>query len=415
MTNAPNAPLTLEQIRQKYSPDSGRETVQQGFEQGSLESRVQGGQRRLSEAPTFQKSDETSIQKYHQEVAAIRKALIDYAREHSRSEAEFADLLKQDGIYTLGDNVLMLLYGAVRDGKKRDEVKNAAFSRRSVKLDDLVNFIGEILNEQYQTAKNGKDKAIELQHKNIEHMKYLDRQIIENLKGSVYTGAELLGAQQEVERLLHELTEIDAVLDGYRTRISASQAEGKLDDVMKLTDEMSEVLGFKEGILDGKYAAEGSERGVRMSILEHAENIQSATGSLGASRVNYVAINAVIDSYFKLEIIYNAMLNYMVPVFKIQAQVTAFGQDIGELTTSLSEVVAISNRLMDASENLVMVIGDDVQKLLQTPPYDTQRTAGIEARIRGHMGKIMELDKEWAANQQRVALLSGSPHYAKPQ
>jgi hypothetical protein len=176
---------------------------------------------------------------------------------------------------------------------------------------------------------------------------------------------------------------------------------------------MSEVLDMKYGVLDGKLAADGVVSEIRRKILDSSEGVQSAKGATAASRVNYHAINALIDAYNELEIKYRHALSDMVPVFKIQAGIAVSGKQALEMKEALLRSAAISNRLMNFNSKLVTHLATEVFELTKTPLYDPVKARAVEDRISSYMTQLNQAKIEWAENQQRISEIPNAPHYAK--
>jgi len=190
------------------------------------------------------------------------------------------------------------------------------------------------------------------------------------------------------------------------------RASGNIQEVVRLTDEMSQVLDMKHQILDGQLSAERLTSEIRRQILDSSEAVQSSKGAIAASKVNYRAINALVDSLSELEIKYRHAKEDMVPVFKIQGKIAAGGLAALEMRDTLLKVSAISERLMEANARMVMHLAAESFELLQTPLYDPVKAQATEERLRLYMTDLNQKKMEWADNMQQLGTSpTATPHY----
>ncbi len=368
---------------------------------------------RISKAP--QAGSKISTGDIHAEMAGIQLDLADLADQYGKLNVSFQHLIGAKKIYNIGDVSKIAFYSVLGRKGKVKEVKVNAAKRRGDSIEFLVDKMTEVLNEQYQKAVQGRDRAKTLQVENVAHMKNLDKKLIESIRGNYSTSADLAAAEQEVKKLEAELGEIDGLLESYENDIQKAKTAGSVDLVSKLVGEMSQALDIKYGVLDGRLAADGVVSEVRRSMLNHAEGVQSAKGAVAASKTNYQAINALIDAMNDLEIKYRHACEDMIPVFKIQGRIAAGGMQALEMRDTLVRVANASQRLMEANERLVTHLARETFELLQTPIYDVEKAKVVEARIKASMDELNQLKKDWAENQQRLTEQPSAPHYAQPR
>ncbi len=154
---------------------------------------------------------------------------------------------------------------------------------------------------------------------------------------------------------------------------------------------------------------------IRREILDSAEGVQSSKGAAAASKANYVAINALIDSMSELEIKYKHAMEDMVPVFKIQGKIASASIAASDIKNTLIEVAAKSQQLMEANANLTMHLAAEVFDLLKTPIYDIDKAEAVTQQVQGFMKDLNNQKMEWAENQQRLSAIPEQPHYATHQ
>lgn len=405
----------LEVLTKKYGVQrepEARQAAHEAFDASSRYDEAKAVLRRVSSAPRVGEATETG--NLHAEMAAIQLDLAALAESYGKLNVEFSTVLGKDRLYTAGD-VFGIAFNSVLGRKQKvREIRLEAARRKGNSIEYLIERMGEVLGEQYQRAVQGKERAKQWQVENIGSMKRLDRKIIESLRKGFSTTADYSAAEIELARLEAEVKDIDGVLESYEKDLQGARAQGNADLASKLADEMSQVLEIKHGVLEGRYAAEGVVSEVRRNMLDKAEAVQSAKGALGASKVNYQAINALIDAMTDLEIKYRHAQEDMIPVFTMQGRIAALGTEALKIYRTLIEMAGISQRLMDTNAKLVTHLAAETFNLLQTPIYDPAKAREVEGRIRGTMDQLNKLKVEWATYQQTVRDAATTPHYAKP-
>jgi hypothetical protein len=404
----------LERLRAQYP--TSRSTADQAFDSRATtisDSQHNSNRRtleRISRAPQLEgKSSDIPI-----EMAKIELELADLAEDYGQLNVNFKNLVGKEKIYTLGD-VFSLGYHSlpiIGSKQKKREVKIQAIKRRGDALEVLVSRMTDVLNEQHQKTIDGKSHAQEMQVSNIAFMKQLDSALIERLKSSYVGTSDYAEGQKEVGKLEAELNDINGVLTEYEGKVQAAKGSGDVETVKKLTGEMSEVLEMKYQILDGKLTADGTVSEIRRKMLDSAEGIQSAKGAISASKVNYQAISALIDSYSELEIKYRYALSDMIPVFKTQAQIATAGKSALQMKEAILRTAEISNRLMEFNSRLVTHLATEVFDLLKTPLYDPVKAREVEEKIKNYMTELNSAKVEWAESQQTIKDMPDSPHYS---
>lgn len=367
---------------------------------------------RASKAPKSSKQ-ESETAELHREFAGINLDLAELAETYGKLNVKFTDLLGIGERYTTAEAVKVKLYELVGRKHAAREIKLGAATRKGEGIETLVNSMAEVLGEQYETAKKGKKHAEDLQVENIGHMKYLDGKLIESLRGGHYSTADLTTAESEINKLESELGEIDGTLGEYEAKIKEARNAGDVASVQALTDEMSQILNIKHDVIDGKLAADGLVSDIRRELLDFAEGSQSSKGAIAASKVNYYAISALIDSMNELEIKYRHAQEDMIPVFKIQGKVAAAGLHALDMKDTLEKIANISQHLMEANATLVTHLAAETFDLLQTKVYDPEKAAAVEKRIRDYMTELNKNKMEWAEQQQALTDTIKSPHYAQ--
>lgn len=399
----------LKELQGKYRAPAGREATYKAFEQRAGTATAPAAARqRISLAP---RSTETG--RYQQDLASIRMDLAELAEEYGKLNADFRNLVGKDKLYTMGE--WFRIHGNQIIGRKQAarQIKLDAIGKRGDALEKLVDRMAEVLIEQYQRAVQGQERSEGLQVENVAHLKGLDRKLIESLKGGFYSESDRTAADVEVAKLEKELEDVNSVLVEYETKIRDAQKAGDTGKVTSLTDEVGQVLDIKHGLLDGRLSAEGVVSDIRREILDKAEAVQSVKGATAASRVNYIAINALIESFKELEIKYRHAKEDMIPVFKIQGRIATLGEEGMRMREALLRTAEISQRLMKANADLVADFADKTFQLLQTPLYDPEKARAVEEDLRTKMVELNKLKMEWAQQQQVLVDEREAAHYAK--
>ncbi len=406
----------LTKLKEKYRVPEAAPQVRahQAFDANQSYGTDRSNLRRISKAPSVGQ-ETTSIGALHKEMAGLQLDLVDLNEEHGKLNVDFRNVLGKDAIYGFGDALQLAFYTVTRQKKKKKEVKLDAIEKRGNALEQMVNRMAEVLEEQHQKAIQGKERAKGIQQENISHMKYLDQELIGHLKGSHYTGSDLTSAEKEVGKLEAEMHEIEQVLMEYQSDIQAAKATQDLDTIERLTEEVSQVLDIKYGILDGKLSADGVVSEIRRDMLDHAEGVQASKGAIAATRVNYQATGALIDAMNELEIKYKHAMSKMVPTFKVQAKIAGMGTQAIALKQTLVKAADISQRLMDFNVKLVTYLASESFDFVKNPIQDIERAKECEYRISSFMKQLNQQKKEFAEAMQMVSELPTTPHYAVPQ
>lgn len=357
--------------------------------------------KRISRTPATE-GYKGSIGDLHAEMAGIQLELTELTDEYGELNVRFKTLVGKDKLYGVSDVAKLALYGVIGNKKASSKVKLEAVKRRGDAIEYLVNRMAEVLQDQYQRAIDAKKRGEDLQVGNTTHMRQLDRKLIESLKSGYYTDADHTAAQKEVDNLNAELAEIDDTLRAYEKDVNLAKAENNLEKIVKLTDEMSQVLDIKHGVLDGRLAADGVVLEIRRQILDSAEGVQSSKGAIAASKVNYQALSALIDSMTELQIKYKHAISDMIPVFKIQGAISGLGTQALGMKKALTRTAEISQHLMETNVRLITCLAAETFELLKNPLYDLETARAAEERISSYRAQLNDLKMQWAQAQQDI-------------
>ena len=351
----------------------------------------------------------------YKEMAGIQLELARLCQKYGKLQVNLGSVMGKNAIYKLGEGVKIKYLEWRGKQEKADNIKLEAAQRKGSAINYLIEQMANVLNDQYEKAIQGRSSAEQMQRENIVHMKGLDKKLIQSLREGYVSSADRAEAEKELTKLEAELKEFDDTLSLYEKDALDAKAKGDIETVMKVTDEMTQVLEMKHQVLDAKLMADGTVSEIRRKILGSSEAVQSSKGAAAASKVNYQAINALVDSMTELQIKYKNAKEDMLPVFKIQGQISVLGLQGLDMQEALREVSEISYRLMDANANLVTHLAAETFDLLQTPLYDPEKMRVVEEKIKVYMTDLNKRKMEWADCVQSMGKFTDGSHYSTPQ
>ncbi|MBI2672902.1 hypothetical protein HYX19_01460 [Candidatus Woesearchaeota archaeon] len=405
----------LERLKQKYNVPQTDTTpsakTYEAFDKKTFDS----SKKRLSKEPTYHAGPDKGEAEALAEIARIQLDSANLARKYGKLNINFTNMMGRKRIFTFGDALSYYGYSAVGKEEKATKVYENAIKRNAENLETLADKIGEILGEQEQKLITGIERTRRLHINNQEHIKTLDRRLIESLRGGIHEGVDLTEAEKELKKLEDELREVTETHNEYESRLNAAKASGNLEDVKKIAGDMDEILKIREDIRNGKLSADGVLSEIRRELLDKAEGVQSAKGAIAASEVNDRLLNASIDFLNELAIKYKHLKEDMIPVFKIQAAIAVTAIGAAEMKKTALEVPELSRRLLNADIDLIIPLAIEVFGLLQKPAYDVEEVRAKEEKLKEAMEKLNEAKKQWANTQQRLEEISSKPHYTIDQ
>ena len=369
--------------------------------------------RRISQSPKTGKTTDTGS--LHSEISGIQMDLVDLVDTYGKLNVDFKNLIGPKRFYNIDEAIQYAFYSTLRNKKKLRQIKLSAAERKGNAIEILGDKMAEVIQDIYEKALKGKDLAEVLQGDNLEHIKKLDRSLIDRLKNSYVGTADYALAEKEVEKLQKELKDLDNLLGSYENDVQKAKTDGDIQKVSDLTKQMSQILDWKHGVMDGKLSTEGQVSEIRRKILDSAEGIQSAKGAIMASRVNYQVINAWIDAMNELEIKYRHAKEDMIPVFKIQGKAAAGQLQALEMKEALLKYANISQRLMETNVKMSAHLLSETFELTKTQLYNPERMKELEQEMMDYMAELNQQKLEWAEAQQRVSEIPDAPHYAKQE
>jgi len=402
----------LEDLATRYGHTSSEERkkdIQTRFDSDSSYRDSKKSLERISKQPSA-KGAKTETGALHGEMAALQLDLAELAEEYGKLNVNFQSIMNKE--YSVGEAVHIWVMEILNKDKAR-KLKLEAATEKGDTIATLVDKMSEVLEDQYQKALECKAKSENLQVENIAIMRGLDEKIIRSLKTGYVGDADYSAAKQEVEKLELELKEFDDLLMDYESKVKEAKELRDLVEVDRLTDEMTQVLEIKYGVIDGKLSADGIVSEIRREMLDSAEAVQSAKGALSASRVNYKTISLLIDAMSELEIKYRHAKEDFIPVFKMQGNVSALGQKALAMNKALVQTAAISERLMSTNVKLVAYLGNKTLELIKTPLYDPVKAEEAYQEISGVIDELVKEKEEFIGAMQTMQNLPAEPHYTR--
>jgi hypothetical protein len=395
----------LEQLVAKYGAPAPkaevRKDTQKAFDASQVRTTAQADKtlKRVSEGVA--EGQELAIQG-QTELAKIQLELADLADEYGQLNVNFANALGKDAIYKIGDVMSLGWYSVLGKKDKVREIRFNAVNKKNDGLIILINKMSKLIEETHAKAEQGRTYSNQLQVENVTFLKDKDKDLIDRLKTGHYTFSDQAEAEKEIARLEGELKEFDGVLIKYEGEVKAAKAAGDVEQVKKLTDEMTQVLDMKHEVLDGRLAADGVASEIRREILDAAKGVESAKGAIGAAQMNYQAVNLLIDSMNELEIVYRYLMEDMIPVYQMQAKIAATTTGALKMRDIAQRNASISNRLMDTNVKLVKGLAALTFDLLQTQTYDLESIAKKREELKAYTTQLNKLKMDWAEGQTTI-------------
>lgn len=359
-------------------------------------------QKRLGKGPR-PKSEIADTGKLHAEMAAIKLSLARLAKRDGKLKIKFKKTLGKERTFEITDYLKENVYRGLGKTDKADKIVIDAADRRGQSIRYLIDGMTEVTAEQYNTVVKGKTMMEGLLVNNVAFRKRMHHELIESLRTGYHGTADLTVAEAECDKLQGAMNEFEEQLAKYETEVKAARESGNLESVMRLTTEMEGVLALQETVMDQNLEAQNVSADVRREIMDRAEGVQSAKGAIAASKVNYLQINALIDSYNELEIKYRYAKDRLMAIFREQGDIAAAGMEGLKFNSTLIELADVSKRLMDADVELIMRLSDDTFKLMQRPLYDPAEINPVKARLETYMTDLNNRKKEWAANVTSIS------------
>jgi hypothetical protein len=405
----------LQEIMQKYarrktqevpSADSAFEKTQTSTKQYSRQ-KEDSLETRLSKTPTTENKEANNI---HSTLYGIKLELAELADEYEGLNIDFKNTIGKDAIYDFKDYAKLALYNLTLQKKKADRLRFHAATKRDDSLSNLVDTMAKVLDKQYNRAIQGREAVEELQITNISHMRFLDEQLIKRLSSGYRGSADIASVDKEIKSLEDEILTVDSSLSEKEALLQQAKTRGDIDTVKKYADEMQEILNAKYQIMDGKLSLEGTVSDIRRELLGSAEGVQSAKGAIAASKVNYKAINALIDSMNEMEIKYKHALSDLIPVFKIQGQIAYHGEELMRMKNALLKTAEISQKLMGANAQMIEFVSRDTYEFMKTGLYDPEIALATEKRLDEYIAKLNKEKVEWAEATSVISETGGAYH-----
>jgi len=354
--------------------------------------------RRMSSGPKSRVGGDDTATIYRN-LAEVKLNLAELNETYNALNVGWRDLIGTKGIdYTWGETAKLFGYSLMGAKKRKKAIKLDAATRKGTKISTLTDRIASVVLEQREEVLKGKETAKGIQKRTVAHMKHLDTSLVDNLKASYVTTADLAEAQKEVDSLKGEIEDINAVLLEYEGQVNEAKQINDINEVKRLTGEMEQVLVMKRGVLEGHLGAKNVEMEIRREILNAADGVQSAKGAIANTDVTYTVSNSLLDSMHKLEIKYDNFIDHHLEVLKLQGELAAAGELTLEAENALLETAKVNQDLMDVNIMLVTHLAKRTSDLLQTDLADPERAMAAKEELESIVEAINQNDLDWAAN-----------------
>ncbi|MBT5271825.1 hypothetical protein HN695_06655 [Candidatus Woesearchaeota archaeon] len=392
------------QLAGKYGQTAGSADAKRAetFDKGARPKADTSKLERISQAPATDADDE-SIGETHRAVAEVKLNLISLAKRYGKLEARLSDTFGSDATYSYTQLMKLKIYPHLgeRFEKKAESIQLDAIEARGDTLNYIVKSMATIVEEMHQGAITGREKGEAIREDVVTHTKTMHRKLIDMLRGGKYSDADLFTAEREIAQIGQDLDKVEAGLKEYETLIGEAKAADNQPEVKRLTQEALGLLDIKYGILDNELEADKIRSEISRDMVYHAEGVQSTRGAIAASRVNYKIANALIDSFYGLEVKYEHAMSDMIPTFRHQAQLTDLSEAALESRDTLLIIGKASERLMEINVELATHVAAEVLELLETPIYDVEHARMVEEKLTKYMIELNENKKTWADTQTR--------------
>jgi hypothetical protein len=382
-------------LRQKYGPkpqDENREAFQ-----STAEPKV--GRQRVSSSPrTAERGGETET--LYRNLADIQMSLAELAEEQGKLDIRFKDVVGSERYLQAADLAKILGWGVLLQKRRVRAVKLDAIARKGETIDNLSDRIAEVIEEEHQNAVKGIELAYNVQTQTIEHTKTVGKNLVSRLKGSYVGDVDLANGEKEVARIESELKNYETIISDYETKILTAKKEGKVGDLEKLTEELTQIVeeqGFK---VDKKQESDKIVHEITRQILDYADGVRSARNALEALKVSDKQCNALIDSWNKLEIKYRHAKEDMIEIYRIQGKIAAYGTRGLEMNRVLQQTAESYRQLLEHNERLVLHLTKQTFDLIKTDLYDPEKCKEIETRLTAALEEQKKAEMTWAQNQQ---------------
>ncbi len=395
----------LKRIKRKYGDGKG---PRQDFDRTA---QITAASTRVSDTPTLAR--EYNLEEHARMMTRLNGDLVDLANAYEKLNADFQNtsMLGRDKFYTFSEALFYNLYRvAGRTGKMRTLQVEAA-GRKAKQLTYLTDKIAEIFDDNYQGAMDGRQHMQEILAMNLAHRRALEEKIVGNLRESYQSDPKKFELEEELKKMEAELSELDGELQRYERLVEAAKAKEGHSKVEELTAEMLQILDIKYGILEGRTAAQNSDREMRMKILDYAEGIQSARNALEMAYANAEQITNMIDVFWKIEIKYRHSRSDIIPIFQEQARIASEAEASKQMVETYQKAAAISSELMKANAILVGNMVNGVMKLLTMTFYDPEVSKAAREQLNRIVEEARKEEERWSSEVLK-AVPQGSSGYA---
>lgn len=398
----------LVEIREKYGAKN-RAATHKAFDRSriSKESDI-SSLTRISRTPSVS----TGSQDIYAVMAKIHLDLAELADEYGKLNVKFGSVFGAGKQYTIGEALRIKWNDLVGRKEAAKAIRITVATRQGKNIETLVDNMSEVVSAQYQKCIEGRKHTETLLKDVVQHMYNMEKKRVNDMRKAYVDGVSQAEKEQAVRGYQTELDELNSVQKEFESKIQEAKATNNTEEVVKATDELMDLLEIKQEVINGHMAAYQAVSDVRRKLVDAAVGVESATGALGASQVNYETVNGLVDVMFRMEVKYKHMLEAIIPVFKHQGRAAAIALDATSSMDLLQRTADLTQRLMKANADLAVHLGNVTLQWVQTSVYNVDEAMALRDELRSSFEEQRRIEKEWAeANLALKEGLHSSPHY----
>ncbi len=391
----------IQELKQKFGGATAVEekAPEKAFEKSELTEKQKQEVVRLSKTPEAY-GGAKSVGDVWGEVTSIELATARLLKEEGMLMGDFRSFVSRNSPYTAKQKIHLayLWTTAVTKSRKASlEDKQIEYScKEGDNLAMLVDKVGELYEKNMAEAEKALNIGYDLKQRNLDHRKYLEQEVIRCLQEGTVGVSDQTGAELEVKKWASQIAEIDATMAALEGELKAARDSGNMDEVKRLTGDLTEALDFKYQVLEGKAGAESEVLKIRRDIMDRTKGVEVARSAIIGSEANYEAINAFIDAYTDLMIVYEHQKDKLLPLFKDTAATVALGKGADKLKRVLQTTADLAERLIVVQCEAAAQVAEEAFAVLSSDTFDLYKLKASKDRLVQRMENLNERKKQYA-------------------
>jgi len=367
--------------------------------------------RRVGKSPAGAAPD--SLENLAKEYTELQLLWAEKAEKYGKLNLELSSLVGKKKYLSWSDAGAIAWYSVTQQQEKRRKVLIEAAGKHNGSISMLIDKIGEVLQERYQLAIDGRGKVQGIMNQTVTNMMRLDRKMIEGLRGSFKGEEHYARYEAAIAELEKDLAEVQGGLEELEKQAKLARAGQDLEGVIKATDQMSKLLDIKQGIMEGKLTRETEYADERRKVTDNIVAIDSTKENMAVARVHYQQLQYLMDTYNEHEIKFKHTIEDSLVSWKAGAQIAILNAQLMENTNLLSDVRDAGQRLLRLTSAMSEATAEKGFELLQTNMYDVDEVNQMATRLHDNYQDLLERKKEWAEAKQSIADLREPARYTR--